>query len=142
MQGFVDAHVHVIPAGLSLSRVDLRGMRSRAAFQQQVEALAARLGPGEWVLGGQWDEGEWGGEPPNVEWLDQVRPMSVRRSVRRSDCMPNEFGCVYSLVFVTLKARCCSSSNYSGPKTESECNRALKLEYSGLTETTQTRQPE
>ncbi|KXZ47869.1 hypothetical protein GPECTOR_32g482 [Gonium pectorale] len=72
MPGFVDAHVHVIPGGMALGRVDLRGAASRQQLLQRVAAVAGRLGPGEWVLGGQWDEGEWGGELPTAEWLDEV----------------------------------------------------------------------
>ncbi|GIL61849.1 hypothetical protein Vafri_16260, partial [Volvox africanus] len=82
MPGFVDAHVHVIPAGLSLSRVDLRGVASRAALQAQVAQAAARLGPSDWLLGGQWDEGDWGGEMPSAQWLDEVcggRPAYLTR---------------------------------------------------------------
>ncbi|EFJ44615.1 hypothetical protein VOLCADRAFT_94988 [Volvox carteri f. nagariensis] len=70
--GFVDAHVHLLPAGLSLSRVDLRGTPSPAALQRRLGEVAGRLGRGEWLLGGQWDEGEWGGEMPRTEWLDHV----------------------------------------------------------------------
>ncbi|PNH12482.1 putative amidohydrolase ytcJ, partial [Tetrabaena socialis] len=82
MPGFVDAHVHVIPGGLSLGQVDLRGARSRAELQRRVGEVAAGLAAGEWVLGGQWDEGEWGGELPSAQWLDEVtggRPAYLTR---------------------------------------------------------------
>ncbi|GIM11474.1 hypothetical protein Vretimale_14968 [Volvox reticuliferus] len=82
MPGFVDAHVHVIPAGLSLARVDLHGAPSRAALQERVAQAAARLGPSDWLLGGQWDEGDWGGEMPTAQWLDEVcggRPAYLTR---------------------------------------------------------------
>ncbi|GLI65679.1 hypothetical protein VaNZ11_009286, partial [Volvox africanus] len=82
MPGFVDAHVHLVPAGLSLSRVDLRGVASRAALQARVAQAAAGLGPSDWLLGGQWDEGDWGGEMPSAQWLDEVcggRPAYLTR---------------------------------------------------------------
>ena len=69
----MDAHVHLIPAGLYLMWVDLRGVPSREAFMARVAAAAAALGPGEWVLGGLWDEQSWGGELPSRAWLDEVR---------------------------------------------------------------------
>ncbi|KAG2430260.1 hypothetical protein HXX76_010358 [Chlamydomonas incerta] len=82
MPGFVDAHTHIIPGGLALMRVQLRAVRSRAQWEARVSAAAAALGPGEWVLGGLWDESEWGGQLPSREWLDQVcggRPAYVTR---------------------------------------------------------------
>ncbi|KAG2447703.1 hypothetical protein HYH02_007163 [Chlamydomonas schloesseri] len=82
MPGFVDAHTHIIPGGLALMRVQLRAVRSRADWEARVAAAAASLAPGEWVLGGLWDESEWGGQLPGREWLDQVcggRPAYVTR---------------------------------------------------------------
>ncbi|KXZ44855.1 hypothetical protein GPECTOR_61g808 [Gonium pectorale] len=71
--GFVDPHIHIIPGGLGLSRVDLRGTASRADFAARLAAGAAALGPDEeWLLGGLWDEGEWGDGLPSREWLDEV----------------------------------------------------------------------
>lgn len=72
-QGFVDAHVHLIPAGLSLTRVDLRGAPTVAEFKARVAAGAAALAADDWVLGGLWDEQTWGGALPNRTWLDEVR---------------------------------------------------------------------
>jgi predicted amidohydrolase YtcJ len=85
-QGFVDAHVHVVPAGLSLGRVDLRGVTSRDRLQERVAEAEARLGPREWLLGGQWDEGDWGGQLPTAEWLDQVRRVGLYGSSRAVSC--------------------------------------------------------
>ncbi|KAG2492348.1 hypothetical protein HYH03_009296 [Edaphochlamys debaryana] len=82
MPGFVDAHTHVIPGGLALGRVMLRGVASRAEFVQRVAGAAAALGPREWVLGGLWDEGDWGGELPSRHWLDEAgggRPVYLTR---------------------------------------------------------------
>eukprot|EP00887_Chlorella_sp_A99_P005517 scaffold1.g5517.t1 len=68
--GLVDAHVHLIPGGLSLLRLDLRAADSRAALQAAVAAAAARLQPGQWLLGFNWDESRWGGELPDKSWVD------------------------------------------------------------------------
>jgi predicted amidohydrolase YtcJ len=72
--GFVDAHVHLLVGGLALSRVDLRGVRSPEEFLGRVAARARELPPGSWILGGDWDEREWGGELPSRRWLDRAAP--------------------------------------------------------------------
>jgi hypothetical protein len=45
MQGLVDAHVHLIGGGLSLSRLDLRGVQSKDDFIARVCAAAGGLAP-------------------------------------------------------------------------------------------------
>lgn len=127
--GLVDAHVHLINGGLSLSRLDLRGIKSKEEFIERVctaageprsmysrafaaerkplvastpgapaspphthheETLVAslnpcqlcfcacswtgKLQPGAWLLGGNWDESGWGGEPPSATWVDGCTP--------------------------------------------------------------------
>jgi hypothetical protein len=68
--GLIDPHVHVIHGGMSLSQLDLGAASSKAAFVAAVAAAAARLPPGAWLLGGNWDESRWGGEPPVAAWID------------------------------------------------------------------------
>jgi predicted amidohydrolase YtcJ len=72
--GFVDAHVHLLVGGLALSRVGLRGVRSPEEFVGRVAARARELPPGSWILGGDWNEEEWGGELPSRHWLDRAAP--------------------------------------------------------------------
>jgi predicted amidohydrolase YtcJ len=72
--GFVDAHVHLLVGGLALSRVDLRGVRSPDEFMGRVAARARELAQGSWILGGDWNEEEWGGELPSRDWLDRAAP--------------------------------------------------------------------
>ncbi|KAI8464094.1 MAG: amidohydrolase family-domain-containing protein [Monoraphidium minutum] len=82
MPGFVDSHVHFIPGGLSLSSVDLRRAASREAFVSAVAAAAKKLGPEEWVLGGFWDDNQWGGGLPDASWIDAAcggRPALLTR---------------------------------------------------------------
>lgn len=73
VQGFVDAHLHLIPGGLSLKYVNLRNARSQQEFASIVKAAADKLQPGQWILGGQWDDNVWGGGLPDVTWIDEVR---------------------------------------------------------------------
>lgn len=68
--GLIDAHLHLIYGGLSLSRLDLSGAASREQFVAAVAAAAAGLRPGQWLLGGAWDESRWGGQMPSAEWID------------------------------------------------------------------------
>ena len=72
--GLVDAHVHLIPGGLSLRRLDLSGVASKQAFVEAVSSSAAAVEPGAWLLGAGWDEGRWGGEPPSAAWVDAATP--------------------------------------------------------------------
>ncbi len=74
MPGFVDAHVHLLVGGLQLFRVDLRGVSTREEFMQRVGDRTRTTPPGEWILGGGWNQEDWGGEFPTREWLDRVTP--------------------------------------------------------------------
>lgn len=69
--GLIDSHLHLIPGGLSLSRLNLAAAGSRREFVGAVAAAAARLQPGQWLLGGGWDESHCcGGEMPTAAWID------------------------------------------------------------------------
>lgn len=74
MPGFVDAHVHLLVGGLQLFRVDLRGASTRQEFMQRVGDRTRTTPVGEWILGGGWNQEDWGGEFPTREWLDRVTP--------------------------------------------------------------------
>lgn len=72
--GFVDAHVHLLAGGLDLFRLELGGIRSPEGLARRVADRARVVPPGEWILGGGWDEHAWGGPLPRREWLDPVAP--------------------------------------------------------------------
>jgi predicted amidohydrolase YtcJ len=57
--GFNDAHVHFYTGGANLTRVQLRNARSQAEFRERVQAFAAKLPKGRWILGGDWDHENW-----------------------------------------------------------------------------------
>src|SRR5271166_5266305 len=65
MPGFNDAHLHLEHAGLELLSVDLRGTRSLQEMQQRIAAAAKSAAPGEWLVGGGWDQ---------TLWIDQKLP--------------------------------------------------------------------
>ncbi|HZW58817.1 MAG TPA: amidohydrolase [Woeseiaceae bacterium] len=72
--GFIDSHVHFLTGGAGLASVQLREARSADEFRQRIAAFAAELNPGEWILNGNWDHENWGGELPRRDWIDAVTP--------------------------------------------------------------------
>ncbi|GAQ83501.1 amidohydrolase family protein [Klebsormidium nitens] len=74
--GFIDSHVHFIQGGLQLLRLDFTGVKDRAGFQRVVSRGAENKREGEWILGGGWDHELWGGELPDMRWIDDVAPES------------------------------------------------------------------
>jgi len=56
--GFNDAQVRVVAAGLALDEVDLSDADSAAEFARRINERA-KAKPGEWILGGHWDERRW-----------------------------------------------------------------------------------
>jgi predicted amidohydrolase YtcJ len=73
MPGFNDAHLHLIDAGLSKLKVDVRNKRSIADFQQTIANSLADVRPGDWVVGDGWDQSHWAEKRfPVREELDQI----------------------------------------------------------------------
>jgi predicted amidohydrolase YtcJ len=56
--GFNDAHVHVVDGGTQLDNVDLKDAGTQAEFARRINERA-KAKPGEWILGGNWDERHW-----------------------------------------------------------------------------------
>jgi len=56
--GFNDAHVHVVEGGTDLDTVDLKDAGSVAEFARRINERA-KAKPGEWILGGHWDDRRW-----------------------------------------------------------------------------------
>lgn len=73
--GFNDAHVHFLSGGFQLASVDLRDANSPEEFIRRLRDYAAKLKPGEWITGGDWDHERWTGSPlPRRDWIDSVTP--------------------------------------------------------------------
>jgi predicted amidohydrolase YtcJ len=83
--GLIDCHAHMSGLGsLDLGRIDLQGARSYADVARMVREAAAKARPGEWILGGRWDQSLWEekdfpthgliseASPANPVWLDRV----------------------------------------------------------------------
>lgn len=72
--GFIDAHVHFMDGGFGLTSVQLRDAKTPAEFVRRIKAHAATLPRGAWMLEGNWDHQNWGGELPRRDWIDSVTP--------------------------------------------------------------------
>jgi predicted amidohydrolase YtcJ len=59
MPGFNDAHMHLAEAGRQKLSVDLTGVKTLDEFRDRIRAKAEKAAPGEWILGGGWDETLW-----------------------------------------------------------------------------------
>ncbi len=69
--GFIDSHVHFLTGGFNLSSVQLRDAKTPEEFSLRIKEFAATVPAGTWILGGDWDHENWGGELPTKEWIDQ-----------------------------------------------------------------------
>jgi predicted amidohydrolase YtcJ len=83
MPGFNDAHMHLADAGLQKLSVDLTGVKTLDEMRERVLAKVEKSAPGEWILGGGWDETLWPVKVTPNRWdLDEVsagHPMYLGR---------------------------------------------------------------
>src|SRR6185369_17189487 len=75
LPGFNDAHVHFMSGGFQLSSVDLRDAKSPEEFAERIRDFAAKLAPGRWITGGDWDHESWPeANLPTKELIDRYTP--------------------------------------------------------------------
>ena len=73
MPGFNDAHMHLAAAGLQKLNVDLTGVKTLDELRERVLAKVETAKPGDWILGGGWDETTWPVKVLPSRWdLDEV----------------------------------------------------------------------
>jgi predicted amidohydrolase YtcJ len=73
MPGFNDAHLHLADAGRQKLDLDLTGVKTLDEFRKRLAARVETAQPGEWILGGGWDETTWPVKALPSRWdLDQV----------------------------------------------------------------------
>jgi len=73
MPGFNDAHLHLADAGFQKLNVDLAGVKTLDEFRERLLAKVEKAKPGEWILGGGWDETTWPVKALPSRWdLDEV----------------------------------------------------------------------
>ncbi|UCE42602.1 MAG: amidohydrolase [Candidatus Aminicenantes bacterium] len=59
LPGLIDAHAHLHSLGDELTSLSVTGTES---FQEIIDAVATRIQstkPGEWIVGGRWDQNDW-----------------------------------------------------------------------------------
>lgn len=74
MPSFTDSHCHFLDGGQRLLSVQLRSVTSHEQFAEYIANFVRDLPEGTWVLGGDWDHHNWGGQLPDRSWLDDVAP--------------------------------------------------------------------
>ncbi|KAL6531353.1 Protein LONG AFTER FAR-RED 3 [Orobanche minor] len=57
-----------------MTRVQLRGVNRKDHFVNKVKDALSNLHPGSWLLGGGWNNDQWGGELPMASWIDDITP--------------------------------------------------------------------
>lgn len=80
--GFIDTHVHFLSGGASLSSVQLRDAATPEEFARRIADFATTVPAGTWILEGNWDHEQWGGELPDRAWIDEAtteHPVFVAR---------------------------------------------------------------
>jgi predicted amidohydrolase YtcJ len=59
LPGLIDAHAHIHSLGEELTYLNVTGTTS---YQEIIDRVAARVQtrePGEWIIGGRWDQNDW-----------------------------------------------------------------------------------
>lgn len=74
LPGFIDTHVHFLDGGFGLSSVRLRSAKTPQEFSERIRDFAATVPAGTWILAGEWDHENWGGELPDRKWIDRYTP--------------------------------------------------------------------
>jgi predicted amidohydrolase YtcJ len=71
LPGFSDSHVHFPSWALARQRLSLEGAYSLEEAVARVRDAVSTVGPGNWLRGRGWRDGEWG-SPPTRQALDEV----------------------------------------------------------------------
>ena len=66
--GLIDAHMHLVLGGESLTQPDLSGADSRGAFEAMIAREHERLPEGQWLIANGWSEERLGAHPEQ-DWL-------------------------------------------------------------------------
>jgi predicted amidohydrolase YtcJ len=73
MPGFNDAHAHLGAGGAERLNVNLTGVKSLEEFRARIRAKVESAKPGDWILGGGWDENLWPVKALPTRWdVDEV----------------------------------------------------------------------
>jgi predicted amidohydrolase YtcJ len=59
LPGLIDAHAHLHSLGEELTYLNVTGTKSYAEVIDRVAKKAKTSEPGEWIVGGRWDQNDW-----------------------------------------------------------------------------------
>jgi predicted amidohydrolase YtcJ len=59
LPGLIDAHGHLHSLGEQLANLDINGTKSWEEIIERVEQRVETSKPGEWIIGGRWNQNEW-----------------------------------------------------------------------------------
>jgi predicted amidohydrolase YtcJ len=77
LPGFTDCHTHFLEYALHHSQVVLYGVDDWPEVRRRIRAGVERVSPGEWVLGGGWNQNLWrDGTFPSKADLDDISPQN------------------------------------------------------------------
>ena len=74
LPGFNDSHVHFVGGGRQLDAIQLNDATSAEEFARRIGECAKTTSPGEWILGGRWDETKW--TPPIMPTKELIDPLT------------------------------------------------------------------
>ncbi len=74
--GFIDAHVHLLLGGESLTQLDLAGVKTRGEFESALSRADDALPPDRWLIAHGWSDADLG-TTPDLHWLECVQGRSV-----------------------------------------------------------------
>ncbi|MFC2121956.1 amidohydrolase, partial [Bacteroidota bacterium] len=75
LPGLIDAHAHMNSLGNKLANLDISGSESFKDIVDKVAEKVKTLKPGEWILGGRWDQTLWEDKSfPIHDELSKVSP--------------------------------------------------------------------
>jgi len=73
MPGINDAHAHLEDGGFDRMNIDLTGVKSLDEFRERIRAKVESAAPGDWILGGGWDENLWPVKALPSRWdIDEI----------------------------------------------------------------------
>lgn len=75
LPGLIDAHGHLHSLGEQLANLDINGTKSWEEILERVAERVKTVKPGEWIVGGRWNQNEWPvREFPVHDELSRVSP--------------------------------------------------------------------
>jgi predicted amidohydrolase YtcJ len=104
--GFNDAHVHFVDGSLQLTNVQLKDASSPEELAKRIGEYAKALRPGEWVLGGNWDDQAFAAPRlPTHADIDAVTPSTPVFVVRYDGHMALANSLAMKLAGITPKTK-------------------------------------